>query len=632
MGGEREPTDRSFVAQLTQPLPIEPDRRPLHVGPADDPLERDADRVADQVMLALRSDGPTTAGLGRVRRSDARSDTTTEDEISGSRVRRSPAVRGSTVTGDSEPRIQRRLAGVDTASISATPLAEIQAIDPHQLDGDAYKVLHDGMGQDWNEAKHVLAAGKLPAGETTAEQSVALKAMMQKLWDYRQWHHELVLQDTRRRVNAMTNDPEGLKEWKAAGSTSLTSDIDVNLKGNHTELAVKVFNETFKEFGWNYEAGIVYDVNVYAMDFMHGVGQQTDGGLMVSQEGRRAGRAEGGVDDAGLAADDQSLQREWTLVKTRLYMTPSEWEDFKDASGGNGWDRSTFTRAEKRFEQFTTEITQAMGPEVERTVAAAEETEKSGAQSIHAAAEARTGPGGNADDVAMAASNRVYERKLEQVANHRRALTLAMARYHTLMSPRSGPVAPDGGPDLPTSREQVNLLLVGLRDLLSECSLFANEAYLTHGAVNHGVVGLQIGKPIAMTNSAMYDAFQENLADALKEIARHGGSLGEAAYKSGKYVWRMADAADNLGVTVEEQRWLLTAGGKIANEVKNGKEDPERASAHLVEQWLGVTTVEELRQAVMGFGMVVGAQYNETIGKQKQGASSKPIDKENWKR
>ena len=38
------------------------------------------------------------------------------------------------------------------------------------------------------------------------------------------------------------------------------------------------------------------------------------------------------------------------------------------------------------------------------------------------------------------------------------------------------------------------------------------------------------------------------MADALKEIHRHGKTLGEAAFKSGKYLFRLADAAKNAGV------------------------------------------------------------------------------------
>lgn len=42
-------------------------------------------------------------------------------------------------------------------------------------------------------------------------------------------------------------DPEALEPSKGAGSTTLSSDIDVNLKGNHTELAVALFNSRFRK-------------------------------------------------------------------------------------------------------------------------------------------------------------------------------------------------------------------------------------------------------------------------------------------------------------------------------------------------------------------------------------------------
>ena len=87
-------------------------------------------------------------------------------------------------------------------------------------------------------------------------------------------------------------------------------------------------------------------------------------------------------------------------------------------------------------------------------------------------------------------------------------------------------------------------MLHELRELLAECALYSNEAYITHGAVNHAVVGLQIGKDIVMSKRASMDAVNENFADTLKEISRHGSNgVGEAAYKSGKYIWRFADAA-----------------------------------------------------------------------------------------
>ena len=75
--------------------------------------------------------------------------------------------------------------------------------------------------------------------------------LMAKLWEFRQWHHELILQRTQKEVGK-----EGLSEWAAAGSTTLTSDIDVNLKGNKTEQAVAVFNRLFKADGFEHEPGV----------------------------------------------------------------------------------------------------------------------------------------------------------------------------------------------------------------------------------------------------------------------------------------------------------------------------------------------------------------------------------------
>ena len=115
--------------------------------------------------------------------------------------------------------------------------------------------------------------------------------LMAKLREFRQWHHDLIL----RRTQA---DPAigraGLTEWKAAGSTTLTSDFDVNLKGNKTELAVAVFNRLFKADGWEHEAGVVYDVNVYAVDFMHkdifrGLAEQK-GKTTIGEAGYKAGK------------------------------------------------------------------------------------------------------------------------------------------------------------------------------------------------------------------------------------------------------------------------------------------------------------------------------------------------------
>ena len=212
-------------------------------------------------------------------------------------------------------------------------------------------ILQRAMHESWHHAKEVLLA---PGGNAPARQ-----ALMRKLWEFRQWHHELILQRTK-------DDPslgkDGLKEWKSAGSKTLTSDIDVNLKGTKTEQAVAVFNRKFKADGggWAHEAGVVYDVNVYALDFMHKdtfSGLAEEGGEIsphkfgqtdaasgaplpdpatrgAAKEGAREGSAGGGVgahsDILGprMVQADAGLQRVWSLVKMRLYMTGAEWAEY----------------------------------------------------------------------------------------------------------------------------------------------------------------------------------------------------------------------------------------------------------------------------------------------------------------
>ena len=70
---------------------------------------------------------------------------------------------------------------------------------------------------------------------------------------------------------------------------------------------------------------------------------------------------------------------------------------------------------------------------------------------------------------------------------------------------------------------------------------------LTDGAVNHAVQGLQIGKQIRQTAAQGGDAITENMADALKEIiatARRWAKRHSRAESTS----RLADAAKNAGV------------------------------------------------------------------------------------
>ncbi|MAJ88897.1 MAG: hypothetical protein CL416_04765, partial [Acidimicrobiaceae bacterium] len=119
----------------------------------------------------------------------------------------------------------------------------------------------------------------------------------------------------------------------------------------------------------------------------------------------------------------------------------------------------------------------------------------------------------------------------------------------------------------------------------------------------------------------------ENMADALKEIHRHGknGSLGEAAFKCGKYLFRLADAAKNAGISDDLVIKTYALGDEISNRIKKtdyskpgvtqpeGDGDPhELASAAAVSDQYGgqVTTPEKLAEKVQEVGALAMSQIS----------------------
>lgn len=499
--------------------------------------------------------------------------------------------------------------------VNALTTAQVAQVNP--LGNVPRLVLKNTMHESWHHAKEKLLS---PGGNAPARQM-----LMAKLWEFRQWHHNMILQRTQR-------DPaigkDGLTEWKAAGSTTLTSDIDVNLKGNKTELAVEKFNTLFKADGFAHEAGVVYDVNVYAMDFMHGATfkglaeehgkikshkfgeKDTDGRpkpdpetRVSAKEGGRDGSVGGGVGTENsilenrMVSADADLQRVWSLVKMRLYMTGEQWASYATSTK---LPEATQQAVALRYNSYMNELNKKMADGA-ALVVAADAMKVTGFKMLDATANAKaaTMPAhADAENVKMAASNRLYEEKLKAVAALR-------TKIQSQIDLRKSWLQPGGDhEDAEALDAAIDGNLAILRDLISECAMYSNEAYVTDGAVNHVVVGMQQKISIRQTNTESMDAFNENVGDSLKEIARHDRTLGEAAYKAGKYLWRMADAAQNLGVasTGEDAtltahlRALYAAGNHVANRIKGGTESQEsleRKAAAAITENLSSCGVED---------------------------------------
>jgi len=507
-------------------------------------------------------------------------------------------------------------------------------------------VIQQSCFESWEFMTHELnKVGIVPETENQ-EKKNNRKDLLRKIWEYRQWHHDSILKKVQTK-----NGKEVLSDWAAAGSSGLTSDIDINLKGNNTELAVKEFNSLFKEDGWKYEAGTVYDVNVYALDFMHagyvfGKGEKVkEGGFEMvmdihgnvlkkkndsdetiedntttttkktGKEGGKKGQAEGGFsgENPEVILKDSVSQETWTYVKSRLYMTTSEWENF---SANISLNDKVKTEVEAKYAAYVRTMKDQIGD------AELEQNElETGIQSLIANAKnvaEKAGAEGHTLDAEtsqsmIGGSNRIYEEKLVPINALRKNLTKVIQKYNAALSA--------GQMD---KLKNLNLLidnnLLTLRNLISEATLYSNEAYLTDGAVNHAVVGIQSKKAVKITNNESLHAVIENMADSLKEIARHGDTLGEAAFKSGKYLFRLADAAKNMGYSKPEIDALYTAGDQISNDIKSKVEDIEEQkaqSAEVVSTRLGVVgssanladRVREISAAVIKWKKSKGEEF-----------------------
>lgn len=265
-------------------------------------------------------------------------------------------------------------------------------------------------------------------------------------------------------------------------------------------------------------------------------------------------------------------------------MTTAEWENFSTNISLND---KVKTEVEAKYAAYVRTMKDQIGD------AELEQNElETGIQSLIANAKNVAEKGGaeghtldaETSQSMIGGSNRIYEEKLVPINALRKNLTKVIQKYNAALSA--------GQMD---KLKNLNLLidnnLLTLRNLISEATLYSNEAYLTDGAVNHAVVGIQSKKAVKITNNESLHAVIENMADSLKEIARHGDTLGEAAFKSGKYLFRLADAAKNMGYSKPEIDALYAAGNQISNDIKSKVEDIEEQkaqSAEVVSTRLGV--------------------------------------------
>jgi hypothetical protein len=411
---------------------------------------------------------------------------------------------------------------------------------------------------------------------------------------------------------------DDLLSWSAAGSKTPTSDIDVNMKGPGSIRAVTLFNQLFKEsLGWPYEPGTVFDVNVYAQDFMEKkpFSKESVGGKTALVPAQEVSFGAGAV--AGAFAINQDV---WSLVKMRRYMTQQEFDKYRTSVVGDkldpeetqfkeGTNPDVFQRQQQLRSQFAD--AEAIHHEWQHNMETKlEEIDSDPAYKTLRdnleQAKAYLQEGQVEETIEMAASNRIYEQKLNDAEMLRNQLRTLRQK-----------------PD--ENAVKIKECGIKLKNALSEAVVYANEAYLTQGGVHFSVIGQQIGKGIAvktgkkvevkLTDAELIQSFREQLGDTLKVLEHKARSeVWSAVYEAGKYIDRMCKSAAPL-LPNSAIQWFIglqNIGAKAAElKERQGLKAEERKKAISPLVTIIAGDLSGFRQKLIEFGVEVEKAYQK---------------------
>jgi hypothetical protein len=434
-------------------------------------------------------------------------------------------------------------------------------------DGTLLNILKHNFNADWFYTKDVLTMQKWPeiTNKPSHQNSLTVMGGMIKMrafeWDKFKGKAEAKVKEEVTNAGIEPASKEEIEINKnadlmvpavgdAVGADSVTSDKDLSMQGQNTEIGIKVVNKEFKEhFGVNKEPGALFDINVYASDWMFGTtevaGDKKKGEVAynITSEAKKLTGKE-------LSKDGQKKKDEqnevWSLVKIRRNMNNRQWLEYKfltisaiKAIEEKEQTEKAFVTANQEFHTFEKEVDDKLKG-MEKAVDNEED---------HYAKDAKK----------MEASNRLYEEKNLKVKQLR--VQIAKMKEKVVN-------------DIPNDVEN---LLLELHNEISRGLTYANEVYATEGAVLHTVVGkqgakkklkeLQAGKTdkgkeststeitekekiksvkYNISKEQYLQSVNENVGDTLHSLHHYEKDRQYAAYRAGKYLARLYDAAEEL--------------------------------------------------------------------------------------
>ena len=435
--------------------------------------------------------------------------------------------------------------------------------DPSGFSNDMLlEILTESFEANWFKAKACLAMGKWPgAVKVPPPHNVSLKLMQSlvnmrgKVWeDFSKATLPLIAEAVSASgisgiENAATQD-DNLKIGSALGSQSVTSDLDLSLKGANTEIGVALINSEFKKwFTVPYEPGTMFDINVYSSDWMHGK-TEVRGEASVATYGANAEAAPISEGAKEKRADKNEL---WSTVKIRRNLSDKSWESYKktylsNLEGNDSQIAATsqlFDQVDIKHSAFVKRVAEQSDTFRSELIAAEKQLFKE--------KESKFDSEYQDDALAMKASNAIYETLIKDV----KALRI---RLKTLKEAASTP-------------EQIDAVSVELADKIGEALTYANEVYASEGAVLHTVLGKQSASKIKgelndmsnketskfagekgtitgvkfnLSKENYLESVNENVGDAIHSLHHYSDKPTYAVYRAGKYLDRLCEAAGQL--------------------------------------------------------------------------------------
>lgn len=379
--------------------------------------------------------------------------------------------------------------------------------------------------------------------------------LMTRLIRYREESWTRLFEGVKRDLKA-----DGLKTF-FAGSTDLTSDVDVTVIGKTPRqevTAVTLFNKRFREF-WGKESGTVFDVNLYARDFIpQRIGEVDKDKLKKLRESLKTAtdpevkqNLQGQIDQIETQANEinqevvgedswqqtQANEQEilelndvMALLKMRRFMSDEAWADHMQASMTGAKDpktqseiRDRFKKADDLFREIKSELdgkivalNQKLFPQIKNVAERAEKI-----------TDAR-------EDAEMQASNRLYEATLIDVAEIGDQIDTLKAEVKK------------SGVRTPQQAKELDRLTNAYMQVKTKALVFANESYHTGGTLKDVVLNRQSNLGIQLTIPDYMQSINEQAGFVAEQLNHKGDPAGYRMWKAGKYLERLVLALSSV--------------------------------------------------------------------------------------